>query len=70
MFSGKTFGEIVAPRGSGNFGSGKGWDPVFQPCKEDNPKGETYAEMETDFKIGISHRSRSLAKLQAFLQTL
>ena len=33
-------------------------------------KGQTYGEMSADIKNIISHRSRSLAKLQEFLLTL
>lgn len=60
VFEGKTDGKIVHPRGSLDFG----WDPIFEPLEG---KGKTYAEMEKDEKNSISHRGRSFAKLQAFL---
>ena len=41
-----------------------GWDPVFQPEGYD----VTYAEMDKAEKNKISHRYRSLAALQKFLQ--
>ncbi|CAD7933173.1 unnamed protein product [Amoebophrya sp. A25] len=62
-FVGRTHGRIVEPRGSGNFT--KGWDPVFLP--EESTEGLTYAEMSPEAKNLVSHRSRSLAKLHAFL---
>jgi inosine triphosphate pyrophosphatase len=60
VFDGRTEGEIVPPRGSLDFG----WDPVFEPLEGN---GKTYAEMSKDEKNAISHRSRSLAKLSAYL---
>eukprot|EP00088_Acartia_fossae_P052753 TRINITY_DN5976_c0_g1_i1.p1 TRINITY_DN5976_c0_g1~~TRINITY_DN5976_c0_g1_i1.p1 ORF type:complete len:202 (-),score=18.23 TRINITY_DN5976_c0_g1_i1:460-1065(-) len=59
LFEGRTEGEIVSPpRGKRDFG----WDPIFQP------KGftQTYAELESDIKNGISHRGRALEKLKDF----
>ncbi|GAX21118.1 inosine triphosphate pyrophosphatase [Fistulifera solaris] len=60
VFDGRTEGKIVPPRGSLDFG----WDPVFEPLEGN---GKTYAEMNKDEKKAISHRSRSLAKLSAYL---
>jgi ribokinase/non-canonical purine NTP pyrophosphatase (RdgB/HAM1 family) len=60
LFDGRTDGTIVPPRGSLDFG----WDPVFEP---NEGKGKTYAEMTAEEKNAISHRSRSMAKLQAYL---
>ena len=54
LFIGKTYGEIVSPRGNKNFGL-LGWDPCFQP----NCSKKTYAEMEEDEKNQISHRGKS-----------
>jgi inosine triphosphate pyrophosphatase len=41
-----------------------GWDPVFKPDGFD----QTYAEMDTQTKNGISHRALSLAKLCDYLR--
>lgn len=60
IFDGRTDGKIVPPRGSLDFG----WDPVFEPTEG---KGKTYGEMSKDEKNGISHRSRSMAKLKTYL---
>ncbi|XP_071947293.1 inosine triphosphate pyrophosphatase-like isoform X1 [Antedon mediterranea] len=59
LFHGKTPGKIVEPRGKTTFG----WDPCFQPDGFD----ETYAEMTDAVKNSISHRSKALTKLAAFL---
>lgn len=59
-FAGRTPGTIVPARGPTDFG----WDPVFQPEGYD----VTYAEMDKAEKNKISHRYRSLAALQKFLQ--
>ncbi|KAK0720475.1 putative inosine triphosphate pyrophosphatase [Lasiosphaeris hirsuta] len=56
LFQGITDGEIVPPRGPGNFG----WDPIFEY------EGQTYAEMDKAEKNKISHRYRALEKLQAW----
>ena len=61
-FSGTTDGKIVPARGPTDFG----WDPVFLPDGYET----TYAEMAKAEKNKISHRYRSLAKLQTFLQQL
>ncbi|CAD6185750.1 unnamed protein product [Caenorhabditis auriculariae] len=58
VFSGKCAGKIVEPRGPANFG----WDPCFQP----DGFNETFAEMDSGIKNGISHRSKALAELQKF----
>jgi inosine triphosphate pyrophosphatase len=62
LFDGRTDGCIVRPRGSLDFG----WDPVFQP---EEGKGLTYAEMSKEEKNEISHRAKSMAKLQAYLHS-
>jgi len=58
-FDGRTPGRIVPARGPTDFG----WDPVFQPDGFDT----TYAEMPKAEKNKISHRYRSLARLQEWL---
>ena len=58
-FVGRTMGAIVPARGPSDFG----WDPVF----EAEGTGKTFAEMSKEEKNSISHRSRSLEKLRAFL---
>ena len=60
VFSGRTNGMIVSPRGPRNFG----WDPCFQP---DGYK-ETYAEMAKELKNTISHRGRALQVMRDFFQ--
>lgn len=60
IFDGRTEGTIVPPRGSLDFG----WDPVFEPFEGE---GKTYAEMSKESKNAISHRARSMAKLQTYL---
>jgi len=59
-FIGKTPGRIVNARGPHNFG----WDPIFLPDGFD----QTYAELPTDIKNGISHRYKALALLKEYLQ--
>jgi len=58
IFSGRTDGKIVAPRGPRNFG----WDPCFQPAGFDT----TFAEMTKKSKNDISHRGRALKALSDF----
>ena len=58
LFRGTTDGKIVEPRGPRTFG----WDPCFEP---DGFK-QTYAEMDKDTKNSISHRGRSLQKMQEY----
>ena len=60
LFSGKTDGKIVPPRGSLDFG----WDPVFEPTEGN---GKTYAEMTKDEKNIISHRGKAFRKLKEYL---
>jgi len=60
QFDGVIEGQIVTdPRGTGGFG----YDPIFQPDGYDR----TFAEMGIDEKNAISHRSRALAKMVAYL---
>ncbi|EDO44293.1 predicted protein [Nematostella vectensis] len=56
LFRGKTMGQIVEPRGPRNFG----WDPCFQP----DGFHQTYAEMASEVKNGISHRGKALQALK------
>lgn len=58
IFKGKTPGSIVPPRGPPDFG----WDPCFLPDGFD----QTYAEMPTDVKNGISHRFRALQEMKEY----
>lgn len=46
---------VFPPRGEKNFG----YDPIFKPDGHD----QTYAEMEPDFKITISHRGLAFEKM-------
>ena len=60
QFEGIIEGQILmAPRGTGGFG----YDPVFQP----NGYDRTFAEMSLSEKGAISHRSRAMAKMVAYL---
>ncbi len=60
LFQGVTAGVIAQqPRGENRFG----WDPVFVP-EESN--GLSYAEMASEAKNQISHRSRALAQLKTY----
>eukprot|EP00056_Hartaetosiga_gracilis_P006175 m.93804 g.93804 ORF g.93804 m.93804 type:complete len:148 (+) comp12399_c0_seq4:107-550(+) len=47
--------QIVPARGETKFG----WDPIFNPDDFE----ETYAEMDSEVKNGISHRGRALQKV-------
>ncbi|KAI5792218.1 inosine triphosphate pyrophosphatase [Pyronema domesticum] len=58
LFEGRTDGKIVPARGPANFG----WDAVFE-----YETGQTYAEMDKSFKNQISHRSKALDKVKAWL---
>ena len=72
MFTGRTAGTIVTPRGPRDFG----WDPVFQVlhppycsalhCTLLQPDGfnQTYAELDKAVKNSISHRGRALECLK------
>lgn len=61
LFEGRTDGTIVPPRGKTDFG----WDPIFE-CSEGDMAGKTYAEMSVDEKNVISHRAKSMRKLQEY----
>ncbi|KAH7189187.1 inosine triphosphate pyrophosphatase-like protein [Fusarium flagelliforme] len=58
IFQGRCPGKIVLPRGPPAFG----WDAIFEY------EGQTFAEMDKAEKNKISHRSRALAKLQAWFK--
>jgi len=63
LFEGIVNGQIIREkRGLTGFG----YDPIFVPDGYD----KTFAELGEDIKNEISHRSRALHKLMAFLQTL
>lgn len=60
-FNGIVNGHIIREkRGDGGFG----YDPIFVP----EGYGETFAELGTEVKNGISHRARAVAKLAEFLK--
>lgn len=61
LFEGATQGSIVNPRGPENFG----WDPIF----EVSGTGMTYAEMSSEMKNSLSHRSKALDKLRQHFQS-
>lgn len=58
LFQGVTHGQIVAPRGSRDFG----WDCVFQP----DGYTQTYGELPKEEKNKISHRYRALEKMREY----
>lgn len=61
QFEGIIRGQILTePRGTGGFG----YDPVFLP----DGYNQTFAEMSLEEKTAISHRSRALEKMIAFLE--
>jgi XTP/dITP diphosphohydrolase len=60
LFRGEVEGEIaLAPRGTNGFG----YDPIFIPEVGDR----TFAEMTSEEKNSVSHRSRALRKFAEFL---
>ena len=66
LFSGKCPGKIVPPRGPTNFG----WDPCFEPEQQDTKNRSesfTFAEMPSEEKNNISHRSKALNLLKEAL---
>ena len=60
LFRGERIGRI-AEHMKGEYGFG--YDPVFIP----EGHARTYAEMEPEFKSGISHRQAAMAAARAFL---
>jgi XTP/dITP diphosphohydrolase len=61
QFEGRIEGQILTePKGIGGFG----YDPVFQP----DGQNRTFAEMSIEEKNGMSHRSRALTKMIAYLE--
>jgi len=60
QFEGKIEGKIIEA-GRGN--TGFGYDPIFVP----NGYDETFAELGSEIKNKISHRSQAVNKLKAFL---
>jgi inosine triphosphate pyrophosphatase len=60
LFDGRCPGTIVPPCAIARFG----WDPIFKPDGFEN----TFADMDQDVKIQISHRGRALSKLQEFFR--
>jgi XTP/dITP diphosphohydrolase len=60
LFQGAVDGILVNPRGTMGFG----FDPIFEY------KGRTFAEMETEEKNRLSHRSKSMDKFIKWAQKL
>ena len=60
LFSGRSDGIIVEPRGPRMFG----WVACFQPCGHE----QTYAEMPKEIKNTISHRFKAIDELRKYLQ--
>ena len=70
LFRGTCDGKIVYPRGT-KFG----WDPIFEPTEQpanvensENFVKQTFAEMSSEHKNMISHRSRALNGLKDYLE--
>ncbi|KAJ9584915.1 hypothetical protein L9F63_020721, partial [Diploptera punctata] len=61
LFQGKTEGSIVNPRGI----SGFGWDTCFQPVGYK----KTYAELPSEVKNQISHRSLAVMEFKKYFQS-
>ena len=59
LFTGRTDGQIVEPRGNENFG----WDPIFQPKDCD----KTYSELGPE-KNKVSHRYKAIEEMVKFLK--
>ena len=59
LFVGQCKGMIVPPRGDNAFG----WDPIFLP----DGYTQTFAELPSQEKNKISHRSKAFAKFTEFL---
>lgn len=59
LFIGQCKGTIVPPRGDNAFG----WDPIFLP----DGYTQTFAELPSEEKNKISHRSKAFAKFTKFL---
>lgn len=66
IFNGRIDGSI-APEERGT--RGFGFDPIFIPAEPEGNK-LTFAEMETREKINVSHRTRALKKITAYLKGL
>lgn len=65
VFRGECHGKIgFAPMGENGFG----YDPLFLP-NDKVAGGKTFAQIKQELKNQISHRSRSLAKLEDFLRS-
>lgn len=56
IFKGVCRGKLVEPRGTGF-----GWDPIFQV------NGKTFAELSSEEKNNISHRSKAVLAFKEFL---
>jgi len=61
LFTGKIFGEITFEKKGSN---GFGYDPVFQP----EGFSDTFAQLSFEEKGQISHRSKAVAQLVAYLK--
>ena len=65
VFRGECHGKIgFAPMGENGFG----YDPLFLP-NDKAAGGKTFAQIKQELKNQISHRSRSLTKLEDFLRS-
>ena len=59
LFTGRTDGKIVDPRGPRTFG----WDACFEPDNFD----QTYAELSKETKNTISHRYKAIDAFRKYL---
>ena len=60
LFVGQCPGTIVPPTVASKFG----WDPIFKPDGYD----QTYADMDTEEKLRISHRGRAIQLMKEYFQ--
>jgi inosine triphosphate pyrophosphatase len=60
LFDGRCHGSIVAPAGEAHFG----WDPIFKP----DGYSETFAQMDRQEKLKISHRGKAFKMLKEYLE--
>lgn len=63
VFEGVVHGHVVAPRGDKGFG----YDPMFVPEGQAEGESLTFAEMESEQKKALSHRTRAFEMLRTAL---
>ena len=63
LFDGKIEGKIISEKLGSN---GFGYDPIFVP----DGYNETFAQLDSETKNKISHRSRALQKMLEFISSI